>query len=80
MPILVTPDALWVVSNDLNPLTAVPGLVTAARWHGYAVGYAVPLSLSSEVRAIFHTTQQPEQAALALDTLAGERLPQNSKI
>ena len=75
MPILVTPDALWVVSNDLNPLTAVPGLVNSSRWNGYAVGYAVPLSLSSEVRAIFHTTQRADQAALALDTLAGERLP-----
>jgi hypothetical protein len=73
MPILITPDAFWVVSNDANPLTAVPGLVTASRWKGYAVGYAVPLPLSGEVRAIVHTMQQQaDQAAVALDALAGE--------
>jgi hypothetical protein len=80
MPVLVTPDALWVVSNNLNPLSAVPGLVSAARWNGYAVGYTVPLSLSSEVRAIFQTgkTLQAEQAAhssRALDALADEHIP-----
>lgn len=71
MPVLITPDAFWVVSNAFNPLVAVPGLISPARWNGYAAGYTVPLSLSSEVRTIFHDMQsQPEQAALALDALA----------
>ncbi len=74
MPVLVTPDALWIVSNDLNPLRAVPGLINSARWNGYAVGYNVPLSLTSAVRAIFQTGTplQAEQAARALDALADE--------
>lgn len=76
MPVMVTPDALWVVSNDLNPLSAVPGLVSVARWNGYAVGYNVPLSLTSEVRAIFQAGKElrAEQAALALDALAEEHI------
>jgi hypothetical protein len=74
MPVLVTPDALWVVSNNLNPLTAVPGLITPARWNGYAVGYDVPLSLSSEVKTIFHSVKEADEVAHILDTLAGEQL------
>lgn len=77
MPVMVTPDALWVVSNNLNPLSVVPGLVSTTRWNGYAVGYNVPLSLTSEVRAIFQAgTKLPAgQAALALDALADEYNP-----
>jgi hypothetical protein len=71
MPALVNRDALWVVSDDPNPLTAVPGLVAAHRWMGYFVGYEVPLPLSSEVKAIFRTAEPPDQVARALDTLAG---------
>lgn len=70
MPVLVDGDALWIISNDPNPLTAVQGLVTAQRWKGYMVGYEVPLPLSHEVKAAFRTTEQPEQVAITLDTLA----------
>jgi hypothetical protein len=72
MPVLVDRDALWVVSNDPNPLTAVPGLVVAPRWRGYTVGYEVPLLLSNEVREAFRTAEYAGQVATALDTLAGE--------
>ncbi len=75
MPVLVDRDALWVVSNDPNPLTAVPGLVTTHRWRGYTVGYEVPLVLSPEVRETFRTGEHAGQVAMALDTLAGEVLP-----
>lgn len=70
MPVLVDRDALWVVSDDPNPLTAVRGLITAQRWKGYMIGYEVPLPLSHEVKAAFRTSGQPEQVAIALDTLA----------
>jgi len=70
MPALVDRDALWVVSDDPNPLTAVPGLVAAHRWRGFFVGYEVPLPLSSEVKAIFRTAEPPDQVAMALDTMA----------
>ena len=73
MPVLVNGDALWVVSDDLNPLTAVPGLVTPHRWRGYSVGYEVPLPLSREVREVFAANQADQQARV-LDTLAGEML------
>ena len=75
MPVLVGRDALWVVSNDPNPLTAIPGLVTAQRWKGYSVGYEAPLPLSSEVKAAFRTTEHPDQVVMTLDTLAGEIFP-----
>ncbi len=44
MPVLVDQDALWVVSDDPNPLSAAPGLIAAHRWQGYRVGYEVPLA------------------------------------
>jgi hypothetical protein len=75
MPVLVDRDALWVASNDPNPLTAVPGLVNARRWRGYTVGYEVPLSLSGEVREAFRTSQHADQVVKALDTLAGGAFP-----
>jgi hypothetical protein len=75
MPVLVGRDAIRVVSDDPNPLTAIPGLVAAQKWKGYIVGYEVPLSLSSEVKAAFRTTEHPDQVAMALDTLAGEVSP-----
>jgi hypothetical protein len=75
MPVLVAGDALWVVSNDPNPLTAVPGLVTARNWQGYSVGYADPLPLSGEVQAAFRMTGDASYLAQRLDTLAGEAFP-----
>src|SRR2546430_2467554 len=71
MPVLVDRDALWVVSDDPNPLTATPMLRNTHKWRGYFVGYKVPLPLSNEVKAIFRTTESPDQVARALDTLAG---------
>ena len=75
MPVLVDRDALWVVADDPNPLSAVPGLVAAHRWRGYSAGYEVPLPLSNEVKAAFRTVEHPDQVAIALDTLAGEVSP-----
>ncbi len=75
MPVLVDGDALWVVSNDPNPLTAVPGLVTARRWRGYTVDYEVPLPLSTEVREAFRTAEHATQLVTVLDSLAGEAFP-----
>lgn len=75
MPILVDRDAFWVVSDDPNPLTAVPDLVAPHQWRGYMVGYEVPLPLSSEVKAAFRTAERPDQVVMALDTLAGEVFP-----
>ena len=75
MPLLVAHDALWVVSNDPDPLTAVPGLVTARPWQGYGVGYADPLLLSGEVQAAIKTTEDASYLAQRLETLAREIFP-----
>jgi hypothetical protein len=75
MPVLVAHDALWVVSNDPDPLTAVPGLVTARDWQGYSVGYVDPLPLSGEVQAAFRTTEDAGRLAQMLDTLARDVFP-----
>ncbi|MEO8956734.1 MAG: hypothetical protein ABI465_19460 [Ktedonobacteraceae bacterium] len=75
MPALIDRDALWVVSNDPNPLTAVPGLMTTPRWRGYTVGYEVPLALTREVKEAFRTAEQASQLISTLDTLAGEVFP-----
>jgi hypothetical protein len=72
MPVLVDRDAFWVVSDDLNPLAAAPGLITAHRWQGYRVGYEVPLPLSREVRAVLREGEHPHQVGMRLDALAGE--------
>lgn len=72
MPVLVDHDALWVVSNDPNPHTVVPSLLTAQRWRGYTVGYEVPLPLSREVRDAFRTVEQADHLVTVLDTLAAE--------
>ena len=74
VPVLIDGDALWVVSNDPNPLTAVPGLLTASRWRGYAVGYPVPLTLTSEIKQALRTIDSA-QLAVTLDTLAYEAMP-----
>jgi hypothetical protein len=71
MPVLVDQDALWIVSDDPNPLTTVPWLRATHQWRGFFVGYKVPLPLSNEVKAIFRTTESPDKVARALDTLAG---------
>jgi hypothetical protein len=70
MPVLLDRDALWVASDDPNPLTAIPGLPTAHRWSGYFVGYEVPLPLSREIKASFDLVKSPDQVAMALDAVA----------
>ncbi len=72
MPVLIDRGAIWVVSDDPSPLTAVPGLVSAPKWQGYRVGYEVPLALSRDVKAAFTASEQPAQVARTLDLLAGE--------
>ena len=62
MPALVNRDALWIVSDDPNPLTTVPWLRATHQWMGYFVGYNVPLPLSNDVKAIFRTSEAPGQA------------------
>lgn len=74
MPVLVDGDAFWVVSNDPNPLAAVPGFINTRRWRGYAIGYEAPLPLSREVREAFRTAEHASQLSSVLDTLAGEVL------
>jgi hypothetical protein len=71
MPVLVDNDALWIVSDDPNPLTTVPWLRASHKWNGYFVGYKFPLPLSNEVIAIFRVSESPGQVAMALDTMAG---------
>jgi hypothetical protein len=70
MPVLVDHDALWIVSDDPNPLTTVPWLRATRPWRGYFVGYKVPLPLSNQVKATFRTAESPGHAARTLDTLA----------
>ena len=72
MPVLLHGDALWVVSDDPHPLTAVPGLLNGPRWNGYRGGYTVPLTLSRDVQHIFQTVTSPDHAAGLLDALAHE--------
>ncbi|HWZ18499.1 MAG TPA: hypothetical protein VNW73_06860 [Ktedonobacteraceae bacterium] len=70
MPVLVDKDAIWIVSEDPNPLTTVPWLRATHQWRGYFVGYNVPLPLTNDIKAIFRTTESPGQVARALDALA----------
>lgn len=75
MPVLVAHNALWVVSNDPNPLTAVPDLAKTRNWHGYTPGYTAPLPLSTDLRDTLRTTKDAVQMAQVLDTLAREVFP-----
>ncbi len=71
MPVLVSHDTFWFVSDDPDPLSIVPWLRATQRWRGYDAGYNVPLSLSNEVKAILRTSKSPDEVARALDALAG---------
>jgi len=75
MPVLVDRNALWVISDEAHPLSAVPGLVTAQQWRGYTAGYGAPLLLTSEVRDAWKCAQHAGELALALDSLAGGVFP-----
>ena len=71
MPVLVERNAFWVISNEAQPHSAIPGLMTTQQWKGYSAGYGAPLLLTSEVRDAFKKAQHAGGLALALDTLAG---------
>jgi hypothetical protein len=73
MPILVDRHTLWFVSNDPNPLTAVPGLAPE-KPGGYKAAYEAPLTLSSEIKEAFRTSNNATQLALMLDALAKEKI------
>ncbi len=74
MPVLLHRDALWIVSDDPNPLTAVAGLLSGSRWTGYYVAYPTPLPLARDVQHIFHTVSSPAEAVRVLDALVHEEL------
>src|SRR6266567_1390713 len=73
MPVLVDRHTLWFVSNDPNPLTAVPGLAPE-KPGGYKAAYEAPLTLSSEIKEAFRTSNNATQLALMLDALAKEKV------
>jgi hypothetical protein len=73
MPVLVDRHTLWFASNDPNPLTAVPGLAPE-KPGGYKAAYEAPLTLSSEIKEAFRTSNNATQLALMLDTLAKEKV------
>lgn len=75
MPVLVACNALWVVSNDPDPLTAVPELASTRHWQGYSIGYAAPIPLTTDIRDAFRTTNDAAQMAQVLDTLVREVFP-----
>jgi hypothetical protein len=70
MPVLVDRHALWFVSNDPHPLTAVPGLLSPGKSGRYKAAYETPLALSREIKEAFRTTNSADQLATLLDTLA----------
>jgi hypothetical protein len=67
-------DALWVVSDEASPLSAVPGIVAGPRWRGYTADYAVPLPLTGEVKEAFRADGQADELASTLDALARDAL------
>ena len=70
MPVLVDRHALWFVSNDPNPLRAVPGLLAPEKPGGYKAAYETPLALSQEIKEAFRTANNASQMAMMLDALA----------
>ncbi len=74
MPVLVDRQALWFVSNDPNPLTAVPGLLAPEKPGGYKAAYETPLALSGEIKEAFRSTNNASQLAIMLDSLATEKV------
>lgn len=73
MPVLVDKQARWFVSNDPNPLTAVPGLLTPQKPGGYKAAYETPLALSGEIKEAIRTASSADQLATMLDASARTR-------
>ncbi len=62
LPILIDRHALWFVSNDPNPLTALP-----TPNGGFKTAYQAPLALTREIKEAFRTANCPDQLAQMLD-------------
>ena len=60
MPVLIDRHALWFVSNDPNPSTAVPNGV-------FKTAYSAPLVLSREIKEAFRTANGAGDLARMLD-------------
>jgi hypothetical protein len=74
MPVLVDRQALWFVSNDPNPLTAVPGLLAPEKPGSYKAAYETPLALSGEIKEAFRMANNASELAMMLDALAMEKV------
>lgn len=70
MPVLINKHALWFVSNDPNPLTAVPGAL--APDGGFKTAYQAPLTLSREIKEAFRTMNCAGELARMLNTFSLE--------
>lgn len=71
-PILIHTDALWYVSNDPNPETAVPNIVDkAGKLGGYKVVYAKPLAVK-DVAAVIAKETSPAKLVRLVNQLGGE--------
>jgi hypothetical protein len=73
-PVLIYTDALWFISNDPNPETAISGIVdtTGSKLGGYKVVYKHPLALTKEVIDAFEKIESPTKLTRRLNVLAGE--------
>jgi hypothetical protein len=73
IPALVYTDALWYVSNDPDPQTALPGIVDKQdKLGGYKVVYNPPLAMSKDVIDAFAKIDSPTKLVRRLNELAGE--------
>jgi hypothetical protein len=71
IPVLIYTDALWFVSNELDPAVAVPSLLDKHdKLGGYKHVYSLPLS--KEVKEAFATLASPTKLTTRLNELAGE--------
>jgi hypothetical protein len=75
-PALVYTDALWFISNDPNPETALPAIVDKQdKLGGYKVVYNPPLAMSKDVIDSFAKIDSPTKLVRRLNELAGEDDP-----
>jgi hypothetical protein len=71
-PILIHTDALWYVSNDAHPETAVPGIIDkAGKLGGYKVVYEKPL-LVKDAAATIAKESSPAKLVRLVNQLGGE--------
>ncbi|MBA2677991.1 MAG: hypothetical protein H0U76_06305 [Ktedonobacteraceae bacterium] len=72
-PVLVYTDALWYISDDPNPETALPAIVDKQdKLGGYKVVYNPPLAMSKDVIDAFAKIDSPTKLVRRLNELAGE--------